>query len=97
MHQRRIHNQEELTIIQESKALRSCEGLRHTPLVLEYLSPLLSCITPTIRPVDSLLLTTKEKRELAHITELMMYRFFLFIMIIVIMVALMKPLNQQEV
>ena len=97
MHQRRIHNQEELTIIQESKALRSCEGLRHTPLVLEYLSPLLSCITPTIRPVDSLLLTTKEKRELAHITELMMYEYFLCILIIVNMAVLMKLHNQQEV
>lgn len=97
MHQRRIHNQEEIAMIQESKALRSCEGLRHTPLVLEYLTPLLSCITPTIRPVDSLLLTTKEKRELAHITELMMYEYFLYILIIVNMAVLMKLHNQQEV
>lgn len=41
------------------------------PLILEYLSPLLKLITPTIRPVDTLLMTNAEKREVSRIALLM--------------------------
>lgn len=47
------------------------EGCRIMPLILEYLSPLLKLITPTIRPVDTLLMTNAEKREVSRIALLM--------------------------
>ena len=47
------------------------EGCRMMPLILEYLSPLLQLITPSIRPVDTLLMTNAEKREVARIAFLM--------------------------
>ena len=54
-----------------SYALRYTEGCRIMPLILEYLSPLLKLITPTIRPVDTLLMTNAEKREVSRIALLM--------------------------
>ena len=73
VYQRVQANQSQLMALKNSKTLRASEGCRTSPLVLEYLSPLLQQITPTIRPVDSLLLTSKEKQELTRITQTMMY------------------------
>lgn len=64
-------NRAEITSLKYSRALREMEGCRIMPLILEYLSPLLQLITPSIRPVDTLLMTNAEKREVARIALLM--------------------------
>lgn len=66
-----MNNRLEITQLKYSSALRYMEGCRIMPLILEYLSPLLKLITPTIRPVDTLLMTNAEKREVSRIALLM--------------------------
>ena len=56
-----------------STALRQTEATRTLPLILDYLPVLLCLITPTIRPVDTLLMTLSEKRQIERITELMAF------------------------
>ena len=56
-----------------SVVLRHTESTRMKPLILEYLSVLLRQITPSIRPVDTLLLTMTEKRQIAHIVDIMAF------------------------
>ena len=57
--------------IRFSRGMCVAEGTRSLPLVLEYVSPLLRVITPTIRPVETLLLTITEKLQIQHIVEIM--------------------------
>ena len=59
--------------LRSSTALRQTEATRTLPLILDYLSVLLCLITPTIRPVDTLLMTLSEKRQIERITELMAF------------------------
>lgn len=65
------HNNEALKAIRSSRGMSMAEGTRSRSLVLEYLSPLLRVITPTIRPVETLLLTVAEKLQIQHIVEIM--------------------------
>ena len=59
--------------LRNSTALRQTEATRTSPLIFDYLSVLLRLITPTIRPVDTLLLTVSEKRQIERITEIMAF------------------------
>ena len=47
--------------IRFSRGMCISEGTRSLPLIVEYVSPLLHVITPTIRPVETLLLTITER------------------------------------
>lgn len=71
LYRQRTANRAEIVSLKYSRALREMEGCRMMPLILEYLSPLLQLITPSIRPVDTLLMTNAEKREVARIAFLM--------------------------
>ena len=71
LYRQRTANRTEIVSLKYSRALREMEGCRMMPLILEYLSPLLHLITPSIRPVDTLLMTNAEKREVARIAFLM--------------------------
>ena len=79
-YQRIQQNRQMISPLKNSKALRMAEGCRGGNIVLDYLSPLMQVITPTIRPVDSLLLTSREKQELARITKTMMYDLIISVM-----------------
>ncbi|KAK8805971.1 hypothetical protein WA171_007057 [Blastocystis sp. BT1] len=57
--------------IRFSRGMCISEGTRSLPLIVEYVSPLLHVITPTIRPVETLLLTITEKLQIQHIVEIM--------------------------
>lgn len=64
--------------LRNSTALRQTEATRTSPLIFDYLSVLLQLITPTIRPVDTLLLTVSEKRQIERITEIMAFGLSVF-------------------
>ena len=64
--------------LRNSTALRQTEATRTSPLLFDYLSVLLQLITPTIRPVDTLLLTVSEKRQIERITEIMAFGLSVF-------------------
>lgn len=57
--------------IRFSRGMCISEGTRSLPLIVENVSPLLHVITPTIRPVETLLLTITEKLQIQHIVEIM--------------------------
>ena len=71
MRRQRKTNLEAITLIKFSPALRCTEGTRSHSIILEYLSPLLSLITPSIRPVETLLMTITEKLQVKRIISLM--------------------------
>ena len=64
--------------LRNSTALRQTEATRTSPLLFDYLSVLLQLITPTIRPVDTLLLTVSEKRQIERITDIMAFGLSVF-------------------
>ena len=64
--------------LRNSTALRQTEATRTSPLIFDYLSVLLQLITPTIRPVDTLLLTVSEKRQIERITDIMAFGLSVF-------------------
>ena len=57
--------------IRFSRGMCISEGTRSLPLIVEYVSQLLHVITPTIRQVETLLLTITEKLQIQHIVEIM--------------------------
>ena len=71
MRRNRKANIDSINSIKYSPALRLTEGTRSQPLILEYLSALLTAITPSLRPVDTLLMTISEKMQLKRIISLM--------------------------
>lgn len=64
-----------------SMALRNTEATRPSPLIFDYLSVILRLITPTIRPVDTLLLTISEKQQIQRITNLMAFERGAFVIV----------------
>lgn len=64
-----------------SMALRNTEATRSSPLIFDYLSVILRLITPTIRPVDTLLLTISEKQQIQRITNLMAFERRAFVIV----------------
>ena len=71
MRRQRKANLEAISLIKYSPALRCTEGTRSHSIILEYFSPLLSLITPSIRPVETLLMTITEKLQVKRIVSLM--------------------------
>ena len=57
--------------LQNSRAFRRMEGTRWREFHLDVAAGLLAAIIPAIRPVETLLLTTAEKRRLRRVVELM--------------------------